>query len=134
MGTESEISFLEQICLPFLRNAQNADGGWGFTPGGVSRAEPTCWALLAVPAGGSDAARGCAWLASMQCPVGSGPATPEDQTGCWVTSLACLTLSLGDPGADQAVRAALQWICSAWPQDSTTWRRLLRRLSSVRDD
>ena len=31
-----------------LTGLRNADGGWGYYPGKVSRLEPTCWALLAL--------------------------------------------------------------------------------------
>ena len=42
------MNFIEQSCLPYLRNAQNEDGGWGFMPGAGSRVEPTAWALIAL--------------------------------------------------------------------------------------
>ncbi len=32
----------------FLRDAQNADGGWPYLPGGPSAVEPTCFAMLAL--------------------------------------------------------------------------------------
>ena len=31
-----------------LLDGRNADGGWGYYRGRVSRLEPTCWALLAL--------------------------------------------------------------------------------------
>ena len=37
-----------EFCVPFLLSARNPDGGWGYTPGGPSAVEPTCWALLAL--------------------------------------------------------------------------------------
>jgi hypothetical protein len=36
--------------------AANPAGGWGYYPGKLSRIEPTCWAILAVPAGAAGAA------------------------------------------------------------------------------
>ena len=35
------MTFSEEICLPYLRAAQNPDGGWGFRSGSQSRIEPT---------------------------------------------------------------------------------------------
>ncbi len=48
MEADREKPFVEEVCLPFLRNAQNRDGGWGFHPQSESRVEPTCWALQAL--------------------------------------------------------------------------------------
>jgi hypothetical protein len=136
MGADSDTSFVESVCLPFLRNAQNADGGWGFHPGAQSRAEATCWALLALidPSRSEipeNADRGFQFLRGTQLPDGSWPATPEEKIGCWVTSLACSVL-LGDKGSARAVAAGLTWLCDDWPRDSTLWRRLLTRVSSQR--
>jgi len=43
-----EDGLLTRFYLPFLLEAQNADGGWGYRRGGQSSVEPTCWALLAL--------------------------------------------------------------------------------------
>jgi hypothetical protein len=45
---ESDRTFLQDFCVPFLAGAQNQDGGWGFQQSGESRVEPTCWSLLAL--------------------------------------------------------------------------------------
>lgn len=127
--------FAAEFCVPFLRNAQNADGGWGFHPGFESRAEPTCWAVLALQASGdvSNSAgirdRGFQFLRAAQLADGPWAASPEVTTGCWVTSLACWVL-LADAQAQQAVAAGLKWLCDDWPRDSAPWRRLLARFSS----
>jgi hypothetical protein len=136
MSTDAENDFLERTCLPFLRNSQNADGGWGFRPGAESRAEGTAWATLAL-AGASDAGdanRGAQFLRHTQLGDGSWPATPGDKTGCWVTSLACLALNAVQVDSRKQIRAGLRWICDDWPQDSTAWRRFLMRISSDRGD
>jgi Prenyltransferase and squalene oxidase repeat len=129
-------SLAESLCLPFLRKAQNADGGWGFHPGSESRTEATCWALLALIelAQGDDSEairRGFRFLRAEQLPDGSWPSTPGEQTGCWVTSLASWVL-LADPDSPKPVAAGLDWVCKDWPRDGRLWGRLLTRLSSDR--
>jgi Prenyltransferase and squalene oxidase repeat len=136
MGATAEVSFVDDVCLPFLRNAQNADGGWGFHPGAQSRVEATGWALQALvgaswPDIPADIGRGFQFLRTAQLPDGSWPATPGQEIGSWVTSLACWTLLYGKTASD-AVLAGLQWLYRDWPGDSTPWRRWLMKLSSQR--
>jgi hypothetical protein len=135
MVVDPEKSFVEEICVPFLRNAQNADGGWGFHPAAESRAESTCWSLQAlIEASGrnteADAvARGLQFLRATQLADGSWPATPAEKSGCWVTSLCCWTLQArGDSAA--GVAAGLKWISEDWPRDTSAWQRFLARFSS----
>lgn len=133
--------FIETFCLPLLRNAQNANGGWGFHPGTDSRVEATCWSLQALSCfAGPDEqeaiAKGLRFLRAAQLPDGSWPSTAPsaagESTGCWVTSLACWVL-LRDKSSSHAVAAGLKWLCDDWPRDSTLWGRLLRKLFSQRD-
>jgi hypothetical protein len=127
--------FVSSFCLPFLRNSQNADGGWGFHPGSESRVEPTCWAILALQASGDTLVsagtldRGFQFLREAQLADGSWAASPEVTTGCWVTSLACWVLT-ADAHSHEAVAAGLKWLCDDWPRDSAPWRRLIARFSS----
>ena len=133
----SESEFAAKVCLPFIRNAQNADGGWGFQPGLESRVEPTCWAILALRALQSGApsaeisARALGFVRNAQLADGSWPASAEVRTGCWVTALACWALA-ADAQAGGAVAAGVTWICNDWPRDGSLWRRLRGRLSSHR--
>jgi hypothetical protein len=128
--------FASDFCLPFLRNSQNADGGWGFRPGSESRVEPTSWAMLALQASASapGSARildsGLRFLREAQRADGSWTASPEVTTGCWVTSLACWVLS-ADARTQDTVATGLKWLCDDWPRDSAPWRRLLARFSSA---
>jgi hypothetical protein len=141
MESGLENSEVERICLPFLRQAQNPDGGWGFRPGTPSRVEATCWALLALwePSRQSSEdqvrVRGARdFLQTTQLADGSWPATQGEQTGCWVTSLCCLVLAaIGDQTQNSTIEAGLRWICGDWPSDSNAWRRFLARFSSHRD-
>ncbi len=139
MDSESDKSLAARVCLPFLRTAQNSDGGWGFHPGSESRAESTCWALFALIESSQEAAddraifeRGRAFLASSQLADGSWPATAGETTGCWVASLCCWTL-LASGNNSEAVQSGLRSICEDWPSDSSPWRRFLARLSSQRN-
>jgi Squalene-hopene cyclase C-terminal domain len=129
--------FVSDFCLPFLRNSQNADGGWGFHPGSESRVEPTCWAIMALrasadtPNSAAILERGFQFLRTGQLADGSWAASPEATTGCWVTSLACWVLT-ADAHAREAVVTGLKWLCHDWPRDSAPWRRLLARFFSGR--
>src|ERR1700729_3507356 len=110
MEADREKPFVEEVCLPFLRNAQNEDGGWGFHPQSESRVEPTCWALLALRES----------------------STPEEKSGCWVTSLGCWVL-LSAADSSGAATAGIKWLCQDWPGDTTPWRRFLARFSTQRE-
>jgi hypothetical protein len=128
-----ETSFRQSVCLPFLLNAQNADGGWGFHPKSESRAEPTCWALQAVRESSTASTKAVAqavqYLRAAQLRDGSWPSTPEERTGCWVTALCCWALQ-GTPDSAAALTAGLGWVCNDWPQDSTPWRRFVTKFST----
>ena len=78
MEATPETSFIESLCLPIVREAQNADGGWGFHVGSQSRVEPTCWALQALmdsscPEVPQGADRGFQFLRAAQLADGSWP-------------------------------------------------------------
>src|SRR5260370_29147058 len=97
MEAAPETSFIESRCLPIVREAQNADGGWGFHVGSQSRVEPTCWALQALmdsscPEDSEGVDRGFQFLRAAQLADGSWPSSPEEKARCWVTSLACWAL------------------------------------------
>ena len=113
-----------------LQKIQNTDGGWGYHAARVSRVEPTCWAMLALKNSSAEAsslARAREFLLKNQAKEGFWSATPEMQTGNWVTSLACFVLS-DAPEAGAAVTRGLEWLCSDFPLDSSWWVRQLRRL------
>jgi hypothetical protein len=122
-----------------FRDSQNSDGGWGFIAGDESRVESTCWVVKALTAiagakrGDEDTVRrGLDFLTKAQLPDGSWPAVPETKTGCWVTSLACWVLAgLQDEKYAKAIDTGLRWVCDDWPQDSSWWRRTVRKLSSA---
>jgi hypothetical protein len=126
-------TFVENICLPYLLNAQNEDGGWGFHPGSISRAEPTAWALIALLENSSAqshehaASRASQFLATSQLPDGSWSSTPELREGSWVTSIVCLALHGRDEFAENVARG-LAWLCKELPGEARLFHRLVRRL------
>src|SRR5262250_433635 len=136
MKTETELSFVETICLPLLGSAQNSDGGWGFHPHSESRLEPTCWALQALlqcsrPETQAVVSRAFEFIHGTQRPDGSWAFVPSGTQGSWLTALACWVL-LAEEHSGQAVAAGLDWLCKDWPRDSTPWNRFLARFSQQR--
>jgi hypothetical protein len=136
-GQSPSAGFVENVCLPKLRSAQNDDGGWGYRPGSESRVEATCWvlqALLNVESGevSSEACqRGLQFLRSAQLADGSWPFVAGQEVGCSVTAPACWAL-LSGKNSFEAVAAGLNWLTQDMPRDSAFWRRWLRWLSPAR--
>jgi hypothetical protein len=130
-------AFVEQTCLPYLRESQNDDGGWGFHAGSGSRAEPTSWALLALyefsPTGEVDKAalRAIRFFEDSQLANGSWPAAAGQTDGSWVTALACWAL-LAEQKESQSLARGMHWLREDRPGDSGLWWRLLRRLTANR--
>ncbi len=122
-------SFRDRVCLRFLIESQNPDGGWGNRPKQSSVVEPTCWVLLALAQqqereGFEQASkRGRDWLLAVQLADGSWPAFADQKEGCWVTALAGLALQLrGD--APRAVAKGFNWLCECRPREVSAWQRL----------
>jgi hypothetical protein len=128
---------LERVCLPFVRGAQNEDGGWGFQHGYQSRVEPTAWALLALSESATDAAaadaaaRGLQYLLKAQLTDGSWPAASGQVKGCWVTSLACLAL-ISQSQCHENLGHGIRWLTDDRPGEAARWFRFLRRLNRAR--
>jgi hypothetical protein len=142
MAPLTEASFAGAVCLPFLRAAQNQDGGWGFHHATQSRVEATCWALMALaeasPSCETERQAGYRFLRAAQLSDGSWPPSAEQDTGCWVTSIACWALTAA-PEANEAVAASVRWICADWPRKPGAIVRIARRLNpslqvSAQDD
>jgi hypothetical protein len=128
----TDAEFVRSICLPFLRAAQNEDGGWGFHLGSQSRVDATSWSLLALSAlesCGEIRQAGFRFLRATQLPGGSWPASPTQNEGSWVTSLASWTLCL-DPESRMATAAGLRWVCDDWPRDASFIARMIRKIAS----
>lgn len=113
-----------------LQQLQNSDGGWGYHEGSESRVEPTCWALRALSCS-ADAdpqvlSRAREFLLKSQSQEGFWTASPEMQTGSWVTSLACLVLA-EDPQAHTSIQHGLTWLCGDYPLDTSFVLRMVKR-------
>lgn len=114
-----------------LARAQNADGGWGYLPGGPSWAEPTVDALLALAAAGGDPQamrRGHAFLARLRRPDGGLAPGPAVEESTWVTALYLL---LDDAQGDEK---ALQWVLRQTGRESTLLHRVRMKLLGVREE
>jgi hypothetical protein len=57
-------------------------------------------------------------------PDGSWPATPEQTTGCYLTSLACWVL-LSERNSRKAVVAGLRWLLKDRPRKGALWLRIV---------
>jgi hypothetical protein len=90
----SKIDDLLRYSQKEILNQQRLDGGWSFTQSGASAIELTCLALLALRSySGAACSEGIRFLLSTQNPNGSWSAfVGDDPEGCWVTSLAVITL------------------------------------------
>lgn len=127
----------DKVCLPFLLNAQNEDGGWGFHAGSASRAEPTAWALVALtqyagsPARDEAASRASHFLELAQLPDGSWPSSPDQREGSWATSLACFALLHRKESRGEVARG-MGWLSNELPREAHWFPRLLRRLAARR--
>jgi hypothetical protein len=98
--------------LDFLRNSQNADGGWGYFPGKQSWLEPTTYAMLALqgtPGSDSSLDRGWSFVRSLQTPDGSFQPNGMVHEGTWVTAHA-VTLACVRGVYDQRVRDSVGWM------------------------
>jgi hypothetical protein len=131
-------SSLLKACLPYLRAAQNDDGGWGFTQGLESRVEPTAWCVLALnefseTLGAHEATvRGFGYLERTQLPDGSWSATPGQEQGSWTTAPACWALLAHREQAQETLERGLNWLLQTTPGDAGRWWRFVRRLRAKR--
>jgi len=128
---------LRNACLSTLQGLQNSDGGWGFHANEPSRAEPSCWAIVALfPPNQPNSKHSSAFeshrkatnfLRATQLADGSWPASSQMNAGSWITSLACSVLR-GDEQSANNIKAGLKWLCEDFPRDSSLFQRFLQSL------
>lgn len=114
-------SLIERGCLPELFSCQNADGGWGFRQGTLSRTEPTAWASLAcqkidAPEAREAAKRGLNWLRTAQLEDGRWAQHPGMEGGSWTTAVACLAL-LDDSESHRPLARGVEALCKLQPRE-----------------
>jgi Prenyltransferase and squalene oxidase repeat len=97
--------------LRFLRDSQNADGGWGYFPGKQSWLEPTVYAMLALHGrtGQSELERSWRLAASWQRGDGSVRPNGTIADGTWVTAL-FVTLACVRGVYDANTARAVDWL------------------------
>jgi len=132
----SRPALAESVLIPFLRSAQNSDGGWGYHADSASRVEATAWAVLALEkhdrlANQDALERATGWLRASQLRDGSWPAWPGAPEGSWATSLACLAL-VHDASARAARVRGIAWLCREYPPEARWFWRVRYRLSGGR--
>src|SRR6266851_2250761 len=84
----------------FLRQTQNADGGWGYFPGKHSWLEPTLYATLALH-GDPAAARSFSLIQSWALPAGGWRMSADVPDSNWTSAL-CLTVYMARRTRDKA--------------------------------
>ena len=96
--------------LDFLKASENPDGGWGYRAGGMSAAEPSAFAAMALLAGaGPEAAgRGLAFLKSCRDASGGMGLAPGDSSGSWMAYAGLLAFNAFGAKAEAARLA--EWI------------------------
>lgn len=117
--------------LDYLLAAQNADGGWGYSPGGRSWLEPTCYAMLALE--GYAAARGAleaAWVRVRSWQRADGAFNPGEgvEAAHWTTALAILLYAIRNR-ADAGFLRGVDWLVAVKGAENRWWKRLLYRAS-----
>ncbi len=97
--------------LDFILTSQNADGGWGYKPGGMSYVEPTAAVLLALESLGQNTSaaytRGRDLLLKLQRPDGGWSIAALDPDSGWMTAWAIWALAHANQAA--ATRGA-EWL------------------------
>lgn len=108
-----------------LRDAQNADGGWGYFPGKQSWLEPTFYAAVAL-AGEPAADRAWELLKSWQGADGGWRPSADVQIPSWGTSL-CVTLAQSRGETGEPFQKGVQWLLSSKEVELALWKRMLFR-------
>jgi hypothetical protein len=108
-----------------LREAQNADGGWGYFPGKQSWLEPTFYAAVALQ-GEPAADRAWELLKSWQGADGGWRPSADVRVASWGTSL-CVTLAQSRGEIGEPFQRGVQWLLSSKEIELAMWQRILYR-------
>ncbi|MCP5111639.1 MAG: hypothetical protein GY953_12470, partial [bacterium] len=113
--------------LEFLRAAQNADGGWGYSPGKRSWLEPTAYATLAldgVEGAGDASRRAFDLIRSWQMPDGGWPPAEGVERSTWTTALA-VTMHCVRGVYDSAFLRGVDWLVETRGAEGTWLKRIM---------
>jgi hypothetical protein len=108
-----------------LREAQNADGGWGYFAGKQSWLEPTFYAAVALE-GERAADRAWELLKSWQGADGGWRPSADVPVPSWGTSL-CVALAQSRGETGEPFQKGIQWLLSSKEVELALWKRLLFR-------
>lgn len=124
-------AFMEsvELRLEFVRKNQNADGGWGYFPGKMSRVEPTCYALRSLASGDPCWTLGLRFLASCQEQSGGLNPGPGIPGATWVTQLAFPLLKQAGHEA-KSLESAAHWILNCEGAEGGIMQRILHALGN----
>jgi len=114
----------------YVREAQNADGGWGYAPGKQSRTEPTIYAMLALEGEPSvEDALERAWrlLRSWQHADGGWKPAANVEHANWTTAL-MVTLHCVRGVHDEAFLRGVEWLIDTRGVEGRWLSRILYRL------
>jgi hypothetical protein len=106
-----------------LRQAQNADGGWGYFPGKQSWLEPTFYAAVALE-GEPAADRAWALLKSWQNADGGWRPSADVQVPSWGTSL-CVALAQSRGEFGEPFQKGVSWLLGSKGVEGPWWQKML---------
>ncbi|HVO97474.1 MAG TPA: prenyltransferase/squalene oxidase repeat-containing protein [Bryobacteraceae bacterium] len=113
---------IDSTALARLREAQNADGGWGYFRGKQSWLEPTVYAAMALH---GEPAADRAWdlLKSWQGSDGGWRPSASVPIPGWGTSL-CVSLAIARGEFGEPFKKGVAWLLSAKEIETALWKQL----------
>ena len=111
----------------FLRQTQNADGGWGYFPGKRSWLEPTLYATLALH-GDTSATKSFALIQSWALPSGGWRMAADVPDANWTSAL-CLTVYIARSVRDKAFDRGLARVLSTVGAEGSFLMEITRRIN-----
>lgn len=125
------------VRLDALRQAQNADGGWGYFSGPNagnrdSWLEPTAYAALAL-LGEPAADRAWKLLSSWQLPDGSWKPAEKVAISSWGTSL-CVTIAIARNEWGASTRKGVDWLLGSTGAESSLLNVIVSKIGLVKNE
>ncbi len=126
-----QVSTPRDKALTFIIDNQNADGGWGYWPGGASATEPTAFCLLVLDAAGRTERMGdgLEFLKKIQLPSGGIGFGPADREGGWMAYSALLAFhALGAQAEEKLLKEWMLRVEDASSRFSSEDRKIIAEL------